>query len=136
VLVTTLTPRHWAVLLAVGARIVPEVAALDDGQRAAFRSIVGQALADRPEVMRRQLRAFLGIVERAPALRFGATFTRLSPELQDRVLRWLQDCPLELFRKGFWGMKALVLMGYYARPEAGATLGWTPSFDGNARLHG
>jgi hypothetical protein len=131
----TLTSRQWALLLAVGARLVPEVAALDTDQRGAFRTIIDEALADRPAAMRRQLGIFLGLVERAPLIRFGSTFTRLAPTRQDRVLRWFQDAPVELLRKGFWGMKALVLMGYYARPEAAAEVGWTPSFAGNERLH-
>lgn len=130
-----LSERQWALLLAVGARLVPEVASLDVELRAGFRAIVADALADRPEGMRRQFRVFLGLVEKAPVVRFGAPFTRLRPKVQDRVLRWLQDCPVELLRKGFWGMKALVLMGYYARPEVGPSLGYTPSFRGNEKLH-
>ncbi len=130
-----LSERQWELLLTVGARIVPEVASLDAGGRAAFRAIVGDALAERPAGMQRQFRVFLGLVANAPVLRFGAPFAALAPTTQDRVLRWLQDCPVELLRKGFWGMKALALMGYYARPEVGASLGYTPSFRGNEKLH-
>jgi hypothetical protein len=133
--VNILKDHHWALLFAVGARLVPEVAGLTAAQRDEFRAIVADALADRPEAMRRQFRAFLGIIERGPMLRFGAPFSRLAPGRQDRVLRWLQDCPVTLLRKGFWGMKALVLMGYYARPAAAAEVGWTPSFAGNEKLH-
>jgi hypothetical protein len=133
--VSILTGRQWELLLAVGARLVPEVAALTAPQRDEFRAIVADALGERPEAMRRQFRAFLGLVERGPVVRFGAPFSALAPERQDRVLRWFQDCPVELFRKGFWGMKALVLMGYYARPAAAGEVGWTPSFRGNEKLH-
>ena len=132
---TILSESQWGLLLAVGARLVPEVAAFTAAQRNEFRSIVADALGDRPEAMRRQFRAFLGIVERGPLVRFGAPFSALAPAQQDRVLRWFQDCPVELLRKGFWGMKALVLMGYYARPQAAAEVGWTPSFAGNEKLH-
>jgi hypothetical protein len=124
-----------ALLLAVGARLVPEVASLDERGTASFRAIVADALAERSTAMRRQLGVFLALVEHAPVLRFGARFTRLSAPAQDRVLRWLQDAPISLLRSGFWGMKALVLMGYYARPEAAAEIGWTPSFAGNEKLH-
>ncbi len=132
---TLLSEAQWNLLLAVGARVVPETASLDAAGRTAWRAVIADALGDRPEAMRRQLRAFLGIVERGPVVRFGAPFTRLDPARQDSVLRWLQDGPVELFRKGFWGVKALVLMGYYARPEAAAEVGWTPSFAGNEHLH-
>jgi len=133
--VNTLRDRQWELLLSVAARLVPEVAGLARAQREEFRAIVADALGERPEAMRRQFRAFLGLVERGPIVRFGAPFSALAPARQDRVLRWLQDCPVELFRTGFWGMKALVLMGYYARPAAAAEVGWSPSFRGNERLH-
>ena len=130
-----LRDRQWELLFSVGARLVPETAALTPAQRDQWRAIIADALGDRPEAMRRQFSAFLGIIERGPMLRFGAPFSALAPERQDRVLRWFQDCPVELFRKGFWGLKTLVLMGYYARPEAAAEVGWTPSFAGNEKLH-
>ncbi len=130
-----LSARQWELVFAVGARLVPEVVSLDAARRDDFRAIVEVALAERPEGMRRQLRVFLSLIENAPFVRFGGRFTRLAPAAQDRVLRWLQDAPVELLRKGFWGLKALVLMGYYARPEAAAEVGWTPSFAGNEKLH-
>jgi hypothetical protein len=133
--VNILGDRQWELLLAVGARVVPGVATFTAAQRDEFRAIIAEALGDRSEAMRRQFRAFIGIVERGPIVRFGAPFSRLEPERQDRVLRWFQDCRVELLRKGFWGMRALVLMGYYARPAAAAGVGWTPSFRGNERLH-
>jgi len=132
---SALSARQWGLLLAVGSRIVPELPSLAPEARERFRAIVEEALAERPAGMRRQLRVFLGLVEMAPLLRSGRRFTRLGADAQDRFLRALQDCPVELLRKGFWGMKALVLMGYYARPEAAAEVGWTPSFTGNERLH-
>jgi hypothetical protein len=133
--VSTLSEREWDLLLAVGARLVPEVASLDDRERDSFRAIVDDSLADRPAALQRQLRVFLGLVEHGPALRFGRFFRRLAPDRQDRVLRWLQDAPVGLLRSGFWGMKALVLMGYYARPEVGPSISYTPSFRGNEKLH-
>jgi hypothetical protein len=133
--VTFLSESQWGLLVAIGVRVVPETAALTAAQRDEWRAIIAGALGDRPEAMRRQFRAFLGIIERGPVVRFGAPFSALGPERQDRVLRWFQDCPVALLRKGFWGMKALVLMGYYARPEAAAEVGWTPSFRGNEKLH-
>lgn len=132
---TILSESQWNLLLAVGARVVPETAALTPAQCDQWRAVIADALGDRPEAMRRQFRAFLGIIERGPMLRFGAPFSALAPERQDRVLRWLQDAPVELLRKGFWGLKTLVLMGYYARPEAAAEVGWNPSFAGNEKLH-
>ena len=74
------------------------------------------------------------MIDRAPVLRWGRTFRRLDGEARDRWLRWLQDGPVPTLRSGFWGLKSLVFMGYYARPEIGPEIGYEPSFDGNARL--
>jgi hypothetical protein len=51
------------------------------------------------------------------------------------VLRWFEDCPVGLLRKGFWGLKAMVFMGYYGQPETNELVGYAPELDGKARLH-
>jgi hypothetical protein len=50
-------------------------------------------------------------------------------------LRWFQDHPLQIVRGGFWGARTLLLLGYYGQPDAGASIAYTPSLDGNAVLH-
>ena len=133
--VTPLNERQWAFLADVARDLVPETAGLDAAGWARFREIVAHALALRPPAVRRQFATFLSLVRLAPALRFGAPFDRLPAERRARVLRWLHDCPLALLRKGFWGLKALAFMGYYAQVETAPAIHYTPSFDGNARLH-
>jgi hypothetical protein len=120
--------RHFA------ARIVPESGGLDEGGLAAFRGIVEQALGARPESVRRQFGVLLKVLQWAPLARYGAPFERLGPERQDKVLRWFEGAPVLVLRKGFWGLKALIFMGFYGRAEAGAQIGYAPSFDGNAEL--
>jgi hypothetical protein len=134
--VPSLSEGQVAFILHVAARIVPAVAGLDDARRQGFVAIVSKALADRPRKIQRQFALFLGIVRWAPVLRFGATFDRLRPERQDAVLRWLLDAPVAKLRGGFWGLRALAFMGYYGQPEVWPTLHYTPSFNGNERLHG
>ena len=132
----SLTEREWEFLFScVAARIAPDSAHLDADGRRRFREIVTGALAQRPETVVTQIRLFLGVLRRAPALRYGRTLDRLSPERQDAVLRWFQDAPVQKLRQGLWGVKALVYMGYYAQPQVAVSLHYTPSFDGNAHLH-
>lgn len=131
----TLSESKWVFLLLTAEAIVPEVASLDAGERRAFRAILEDALAGRPPGVRRQLSLFLTILRLAPVLRWGAPLDRLPSERRRAVLRWFENAPLTLLRKGFWGLKALTFMGYYARPEVAGALGYTPAFDGNARLH-
>ncbi|HVN76691.1 MAG TPA: hypothetical protein VMT19_10275 [Thermoanaerobaculaceae bacterium] len=131
-----LSERQWAVFLRVAERVVPAVAALDEGGRGRFAGLVRKALAERPRSIRRQLGAFLTMLRWAPLLRFGAPFDRLSGARQDAVLRWLLDAPVLKLRSGFWGLRALAFMGFYGQPEVWPAVRYAPSFDGNGRLHG
>jgi hypothetical protein len=125
----TLSEREWEFLTScLAARIAPDSAAFDADGRRRFREIVAEAMV-------KQIRLFLGVLRRAPALRYGRTLDRLSPDRQDAVLRWFQDAPVQKLRQGLWGVKALVYMGTYAQPEVAPGLHYTPSFDGNAHLH-
>ena len=134
--VTPLDQRRWGTFLAVAARVAPPVAGLDGGGRERFAAIVGTALAGRAPALRRQFALFLTVLRWAPLLRFGAPFERLRPAAQDAVLRWFMDAPAAKLRGGFWGLRALVFMGYYGQPETWGTIAYAPSFAGNERLHG
>ena len=130
-----LSERQWRFLRVVAVRVAPPVAGLDAAGASRFEAIVGKALADRPPALVRQFRLFLALLRWAPLLRFGARFERLSPARQDAVLRFLLDAPVAKLRAGFWGLRALVFMGYYGQPENWPAIRYAPSFDGNERLH-
>ena len=122
-------------LQVLAARIVPETTELDASRLSRFFAIIDTALLARPPEVRRQFAIFLGLIRWAPVIRFGTSLENLRPDRQDRVLRWFEDCPVGLFRKGFWGLKAMVFMGYYGQPETNELVGYAPEFDGGARLH-
>ena len=134
--VPPLNAAQWEFLSCVAARIVPAVASFDEPATARFRAIVGKAIADRPASVRRQLALFLGVIRWLPAVRWARRFDRLAPEHRDAFLRFLMRAPLAKVRNGFWGLRALVFMGVYARPEAWPEISYAPSFKGNERLHG
>jgi len=134
--VSPLSQRKWAFLMCVAGCIVPAVADLSAEGRSRFIAIVGKALAERPLSIQRQFVLFLGLMRWLVVLRFGAPFDRLSPADQDAVLRWFLDAPLAKLRGGFWGLRALAFMGYYGQTEVWPSLRYTPSFNGNERLHG
>jgi hypothetical protein len=119
----------------LAARLVPESAQFSCAGHDEMLALIDQALSDRPAAMQRQFSLFLRVLRWAPVARYGRTLDHLAPEQQDSVLRWFQDFPAQLIRSGFWGVRTLVMMSYYARPEVGASIGYRPSADGNAVLH-
>jgi hypothetical protein len=109
---------------AVAETVVPEAHALSPHEWEAVEAIVEEALAQRPAKLRRQLRLLVRTIEMVPVLRYARRFTGLDPARRSAVLRALQDAPLLLLRRGFWGLRTLVLMGYYGRPAAAAEIGY------------
>lgn len=114
---------------------MPEIGDLDADGSSRFAEIVDGALQDRDPGMRRQFAVFLSVIRWAPLFRFARPFHRLDPARQERFLRWLQDCPVSLLRKGFWGLKAMAFMGYYGQDAVRRDVGYLPEFDGNSKLH-
>ena len=122
-------------LQVLAARIVPETTELDAAGLGRFFGIVDEALQDRPVSVRRQFGIFLGVLRWVPLARYGSPLDKLQTERQDAVLRWFEDCPVSILRKGFWGLKAMIFMGYYGQPETNEIVGYAPELDGRARLH-
>jgi hypothetical protein len=134
-MMTSLDDARVDLFLAVACRVVPEVAALSAEGRSTLTAIVDRALQDRPAGVRRQFALFLGVIRWLPAIRWGKTFDRLDESRRDRFLGWLQECPSRKLRQGFWGLKTLVFMGYYGRPEAGSEIGYATRRDATEMLH-
>lgn len=131
----SLSGKHAAFFLVVAETITPEVMSLDPEDRARMEAIVDTALMDRDETTRSQFGTFLSVIKMVPVLRYGRTFDRLGMDQRETVLRWFQDCPISLLRKGFWGLKVVVFMGYYGQEKNWNSIGYAPEFDGRAGLH-
>lgn len=110
--------------------VVPEAPALDADGWSRVEAIVADALGARPRSLRRQLRLLLGVIRWLPLLRWGRTFPSLSLDARRRFLAALQDAPILLLRRGFWGIRTLAFMGYYGQEEVRRELGYA------ARLRG
>lgn len=109
---------------ALAKAIVPETARLDPADWAGLEAIVENALSKRPPAMRRQLVVFIRLLDFLPRLRWLRSFRALDPEKQARFLQGIQSSKVFLFRRGFWGLRTMVYMGYYARPQAYADIGY------------
>jgi hypothetical protein len=119
--------RSRDVLRAAAQVIVPEAAALSEPGWRELESIVTAALADRPPGVQRQFRLLLRVIELLPVLRHGRRFSSLDVATRTRVLESLEHSRLLLLRRGVWGLRTLVFMGYYAREEAAAGIGYRAS---------
>lgn len=104
--------------------IVPESADLDDEAWSRAEEIIGRALSERPPAMVRQLRLFIRIISMLSLLRFGRTFEHLDAERRRRLLHGLENSGILLLRRGFWGLRTLVFMGYYGLPEVRDSIGY------------
>jgi len=117
-------PPVRAQFRALASTIVPETAALSEPGWAELERIVEDALAARPPKMQRQLRLLIRVLDLLPLVRYGRRFGRLQPAQALRFLSAFQDAPVLLLRRGVWGLRTLVFMGYYARAEGAAAIGY------------
>ena len=118
----TLGPVFRAVVLTV----VPPASELDDERWREVEGVVADALSTRPAALVRKLRFFLHLIQWLPLLRYGHRFTSLTPERRLRFLVRLESHPSRTIRVGFWGLRALALMGFYARPSSARSIGYLP----------
>lgn len=120
----------WPTFQALAKTIVPTAQGLDEGEWIELRRIVEDALAARPGALPRQVRMLVRLLDVMAALRYGRRFAGLDPSRRVRFLTSVQRSPLLLLRRGFWGLRTLVLMGYYGRPAAAAEIGYAPDLRG------
>ena len=109
---------------AVATAVVPEAAELGERGWADLEALVERAVARRPAALRRQLRLFLSLLHWMPLFRYARTLTALDPARRARFLAAVQDSRVLLLRRGFWGVRTLVLLGYYTRPGAADGIGY------------
>ncbi len=116
--------RARAAFRAVATTIVPEAGHLGPSEWDDVEAIIGRALGGRPPRLRRQLALLLVLLEWLPLLRYGRRLSRLDPARRLAFLERVEAAPLVVVRRGFWGLRTLILMGYYGRPAAAAAIGY------------
>jgi hypothetical protein len=109
---------------ALACTFVPEAKDLDERAWAEAEAIVEKFFASRPETVRRQVVLLIRVLDLLPVFRWGRRFRSLDPERRLRFLAALQDAPLLLVRRGTWGLRTIAFMGYYARADASAAIGY------------
>ena len=109
---------------AIAAAMVPEAQLLGESAWRDLERVADDALATRPAAMHRQLRAFILLLTVLPLLRYRRRLERLSLADRTRFLESIERSPLPILRRGLWGLRTLVFMGFYAREGVAASLGY------------
>ena len=113
-----------AAFRAIAEAVVPETAQMDEAEWEAFRGIVTHAVSQRPPRMRRQLAVFVQLLNVMSYAHNRRALHRLDLAARTSFLEQIQSSPYLLIRRGFWGIRTLILMGYYARPECMPAIGY------------
>jgi len=112
---------------AIAATVVPEAAHLDEEAWEDAEDAIESTIATRSDALRRQLRLLVKVIDFLPILRYGRRFSALDDDRRLRALQWLQASRLLPLRRGVWGLRTLILLGYYSRPIAAAQIGYRAS---------
>ena len=119
-----------ATFRAVAETVVREAASLSPEGWRELEAEVEAALAPRPEAMQRQLVTFLRVIEYLPLLKRFRRFSRLPLDARTEILRGFESSTRPLFRRGMWGLRTLVFLGYYTRDDVQGALGYRAHANG------
>ena len=106
---------------------VPEIAGATAAQWSELEHRITQGLASRPPAMRRQLGLFVRVLQAASRLRYRTGLAALDPGRRTALLEAFAGSPLLLFRRGIWGLRTLVMLGWYTQPSVVSALGYRAS---------
>ena len=109
---------------ALAITMVPDSASLDEQAWRDVDASIAHALAQRPPAVRRQLALLIRVLDTLPLLRWGRRFRHLGAGRRARFLDAMQYSPILLLRRGVWGLRTLVFLAYYARPDVQLALGY------------
>lgn len=118
------------VFRAAAEALLPAAAQLDDAGWQRMERIVEDALAQRPARMQRQFQLFLRILDVSTLARHRRRFRALSHDAREAALHRMERGRRLLLRRGVWGLRTLVFMGYYTQPVHAAGIGYRASARG------
>ena len=109
---------------ALAAVFIPEIAGADEPAWLRVERIVADALAGRPPALRRQILLFVKILDTLSMLRHGRRLSALDESSRRNLVEGIARSRVLLLRRGVWGLRTLVQMGWYAQPEVQQSLGY------------
>jgi hypothetical protein len=108
----------------MAATIVPELSTVDEDVWHRTEAIITDGLSGRSNAIARQLVLFMHLVNVLAVFRFLRPFTALDDARRLRVLSALENAPVLAIRRGVWGLRTLVFMGYYGQDDVKARIGY------------
>jgi hypothetical protein len=122
-----LPPPLRDALRPLAVTFVPEIAGATTAQWSELERRIIQALAARPPAMRRQLGLFVRVLQAASRIRYRTGLAALDAARRTALLEAFAGSPLLLFRRGIWGLRTLVMLGWYTQPSVVSALGYRAS---------
>ncbi len=119
---------------ALAETFVPDLADAGDDDWTRLMETVGIALRQRPRSIVRQLVLLVRALDWMAVFTAGRRLTALGPDQRGRLLERWQDSKWLMMRRGVWGLRTVVFMGYYTRPDVQARLGYRAHPDGWSAL--
>jgi hypothetical protein len=119
---------------ALAVTFVPEASSLGKQDWQEAYQLIGSTLSQRPRLVTRQLSLFVRVLNFLSVAKHRRGVTKLSSAERQAFLESIAQSSWALLRKGLWGLRTLVFMGYYARPSAGEQLGYHAEARGWARV--
>jgi hypothetical protein len=111
-------------LRSLAQSFVPETASASEAEWRELEARIEAALASRPPAMRRQLALFVRVLDTAARIRYLGGLSRLDPPQRTALLEWFSRSPLLSFRRGIWGLRTLVMLGWYTQPSVQSAVGY------------
>ncbi len=105
------------IFLSIADRIIPAGDDSIGGGTMETAGVADWSLQRMPVELRNRLLLFLHVIQLVGLFFGGKYFTKNSDKNKDKQLRWMESCPIKVFRMGFFGIKTYVCMGYYTRED-------------------
>lgn len=109
---------------ALAVTFVPEIAGCTPAEWDALDQVVSEALGARPPAVQRQILLFIRVLDILALLRHGRRLDALDPARRAALIEAIGNAPVLLLRRGVWGLRTLVMMGYYTQPGIQTAVGY------------
>jgi len=115
---------------ALAETFVPELADAGDDEWERVMETIDVALRSKEAAIGRKLALAVRALDGMALVTRGRRFVALGRESRRVFLERMQDSGWLVLRRGVWGLRTVVFLGYYGRPEVRERLGYRAHRDG------